>query len=53
MSDRNFFLSATLTLRFFQCLCLLRQYLEKENPEETREKLAAVANFKDATGRFE
>jgi hypothetical protein len=31
----------------------LRQYLEEENPEETREKLAAVANFIDATGRFE
>jgi hypothetical protein len=31
----------------------IRQYLEEENPEETREKLAAVANFIDATGRFE
>ena len=27
--------------------------LEEENPEETREKLAAVANFIDATGHFE
>ena len=27
------------------------EYLEEENPEETREKLAAVANFIDATGR--
>ena len=27
------------------------EYLEEENPEETREKLAAVANFIDAAGR--
>jgi hypothetical protein len=30
-----------------------RVLCEEENPEETREKLAAVANFIDATGRFE
>jgi hypothetical protein len=32
---------------------LFKLILEEENPEETKEKLAAVANFIDATGRFE
>jgi hypothetical protein len=44
-----------LPYAFFSACVLfiyIRQYLEEENPEETGEKLAAVANFIDATDRF-
>ena len=45
-----------LLYAFFSACVLfiqIRQYLEDEKPEETREKLAAIANFIDAMGHFE
>jgi hypothetical protein len=45
-----------LLYTFFSACVLfiqIRQYLEDEKLEETREKLAAIANFIDATGHFE